>query len=390
MSFQTPVDIANRGLQILGQQRIVAFTDDTKQASEMNFVYDKIRRVELARNNWRFAIRNTALRPLTPNMKLAAFGGWDNAASYAQNDVVTSLVDGHVYVASAANTNLEPSANPSSWGLYFGPDMVNQFITSWINTFTYEKGDQTVGSNGTGYVSLSAQSGYDPTTDGGVHWAVDTTIVNISYNSTAAAYTAGNAYGQIANFYAGELVHVGDVTYISLLNNNQDIPVASGVTSWQALTTLPTLAVLTLIYPIGAGPLNDESTMNVFRLPVGYLKKAPQNPKAGQAIFLGAPDGDDFDDWVFQDNYFTSWSFGSIIFRFVADIAYVPAMQDMFCEGLAARCAAETCEILTQSDSKIKVAEGIYNQQMGEARRSNFIDTDPVYPPEDSYITCRY
>lgn len=390
MSFATAVDIANRGLQILGQQRIVSFADDSKRAQEMNFVYDKIRRVELARNNWRFAIRNAALRPLTPDMRLLSFGGWNNATAYKQNDIVTSLVDGHVYYAKLANTGNEPSATPADWALYFGPDMATQFITSWISTFTYATGDQTVGTNGVGYVALSTQSGNNPVTDGGVHWAVDPTITNISFNSTENAYTAGNAFGQIATYYAGELVRVGAVTYLSLLNNNTDIPVAAGITSWMALSTLPTQTALVIAYPIGAGPLQDEQTMNVYRLPVGYLKKAPQNPLAGQAIFLGAPDGDFFDDWVFQDNYFTSWSFGVIIFRFVADVADVPSMQDMFCEGLAARCAAETCESLTQSDGKIKVAESIYNQQMGEARRSNFIDTGPVYPPEDSYISCRF
>jgi hypothetical protein len=63
--FQSPVDIANRGMQHIGAVRIGAlgFGELSVQASECGFVYDKVRRAELRRNVWRFATRLCVLRP---------------------------------------------------------------------------------------------------------------------------------------------------------------------------------------------------------------------------------------------------------------------------------------------------------------------------------------
>ena len=55
--FVSPVDIANRACQHIGAKRITAFTDDVVQATELGFVYDKLRRRELRRNVWGFSIR---------------------------------------------------------------------------------------------------------------------------------------------------------------------------------------------------------------------------------------------------------------------------------------------------------------------------------------------
>lgn len=42
---------------------------------------------------------------------------WDTNITYEQFAIVTSLVDGKLYVASSQNTGLEPSANPGEWSL---------------------------------------------------------------------------------------------------------------------------------------------------------------------------------------------------------------------------------------------------------------------------------
>src|SRR5207344_778069 len=41
------------------------------------------------------------------------------------------------------------------------------------------------------------------------------------------------------------------------------------------------LTTLNIVYPIGSGPSSQNTTRNVFRLPAGYLRKAPTDPKAG-------------------------------------------------------------------------------------------------------------
>ncbi len=381
MTFKTPIDIANRALQHVGSPRILSFTDDTKEASEVAFVYDKVRRAELRRNVWRFSVRLTALRALGTDDKLVTFGTWLTGSTYKINDVVTSAADGNIYYSRiGSNTANEPSANPAQWALYFGPVIATEFVTSWIIGYGYAIGDHCVGSDAQAYVAIEATTGNDPTTDGGVHWVVDTTdSFNIQYNSTQSAYYDANGP---TSYYAGELVHVAGITFISLVSNNMDIPVWSGTKQWLAFTATPTVALLNFIYPIGAGPYTDGTTKNVYRLPNGFLREAPQNPKAGQAQFLGAPDGEAFADWNFQDQYFVSWQSGVIAFRFAADIADVTQMDDMFCEGLGCRIGEEVCEELTQSTEKISTIMKKYAVFMGEARTVNFIETGPVYQDE--------
>ncbi len=64
-------------------------------------------------------------------------------------------------------------------------------------------------------------------------------------------------------------------------------------------------------------------------------------------------------------------------------------MDDMFCEGLAARMALETCEQITQSNEKKKDAAAVYKYFMTEARLVNAIEAGSVETPEDDYLTCR-
>lgn len=380
VGFVTPVDIANRALQHVGATRIVTFADDNKQAAETSFCYDKLRRAELRRNVWRFAIRTTALRPLGMDDKLITFGSWNGGTAYAVNDVVTSLVDNHIYYSLIpGNTGNEPSISPGVWTLYFGPVIATEYVTTWGATIAYAIGDHAVGSDGNVYDAIQATTNVNPVGDAGVHWVIG--INETPPDNTMATKTS---------FYAGELVHVGGTVYISLVNNNTVDPTVNSPTSWMTLTTQPTIALLNFIYPIGAGPYSDTQTKNVYRLPSGFLREAPQDPKAGQALFLGAPDGSDFADWNYGGNYFTSSMNGVIAFRFVADIADVTIMDDMFCEGLGCRIGIEVCEILTQSNAKVTTIGAAYKTFMTEARMVNGIETGPIYPPEDSYIVCRY
>ncbi len=55
------VDIANRALQMLGAKRIIALTDDSKNARAANFCFDILREAELRKHPWMFAIRLVSL-----------------------------------------------------------------------------------------------------------------------------------------------------------------------------------------------------------------------------------------------------------------------------------------------------------------------------------------
>jgi hypothetical protein len=78
-----------------------------------------------------------------------------------------------------------------------------------------------------------------------------------------------------------------------------------------------------------------------------------------------------------------------ILLRFIADITDVRCMDDMFCEGLAARIALEICEPITQDLGKAQKCAAEYNRIMGEARIVNAIESGSDQPPEDDYISCR-
>lgn len=382
--------IANRVCQKVGAELIAPgalLTEDSKQAQQISACYDLIRRAELRRNVWVFGIRVTALRPVGLTTKRLTFGTWVMGTSYAQNDIIEDPADGQLYFSKAAgNAGNIPSASPSKWTLYFGPRTATEFITTWATGYTYSLYDHAVGSDGNSYISLVDNNiANNPVGDGAVHWAVDSSNQAMATNVT---------------FFAGELVHIGTTVYLSLTNNNgqgtvNQVPqnFLAGLPppslTWLSLTTPPTVAPVNFNYPIGAGPAQDFMTKNVYFLPANFLRDAPQDPKAGGALYLGAPDGSTFEDWNYQSDFFVSTDNGVIPFRFMADIQDPNQFDPMFIEGFVCRMGIEVCEPLTQSTSKINGLAAQYKQFMSEARLLNAILDGPVYPPEDSYITTR-
>ena len=64
MPFYLPLDIQNRACQHLGATRIASIDEESVNNAETTFAYDKLRRAELRRNAWRFAIKEAVLRPI--------------------------------------------------------------------------------------------------------------------------------------------------------------------------------------------------------------------------------------------------------------------------------------------------------------------------------------
>lgn len=56
--------VCNRGLQLLGAARILSITDDNRNGRACNACYEDIRRSEIRKHRWRFAIRRQVLAPL--------------------------------------------------------------------------------------------------------------------------------------------------------------------------------------------------------------------------------------------------------------------------------------------------------------------------------------
>lgn len=376
--YLTPIDIANRALDHCGVPPIVSFTDDSKGADRTNSVYDKLRVAELRRNVWSFAVRKTALRAIDSDTMFLVPAAYDAAKTYPQGSIV-SHSDNFWFAGQYVPVSTTPGApNEAYWSIYFGP----QTVTPYDSGLSYYAGEMVyhVDANVVSvYQCLTTGTETDPT-ELPAEWDADTT-----YNIGDTVVDEFSAEWQSKiDLNTGNAAVAGAYW--------QSVPVAAQAATqvgqdWLKINA--TVRFRRFLYPIGAGPGNQSNSRNVYRLPSGYLRKAPQDPKAGAVSYLGAPGGLPSDDWEFEGNCITTCDNPVIVLRFVADIQEVASMDPMFCEGLGARIGLEICEPLTQSDSKLGTIAQIYKNFMSEARQVNGIEQGPVEPPLDDYISCR-
>jgi hypothetical protein len=266
-----------------------------------------------------------------------------------------------------------PGVSGNGWRAYFGPLTVQPYDS----TTAYFSGEMVYKSTGIGtyqvFIALLSGASDDPNTSEA--WLSTTT------------YNLGNT------------VVVAAQNYVSLVDLNTNNPPASSPTAWATTGTASSLqwglitgAVLSdinFIYPVGTGPVLQQATRNVYQMPCGFLRLAPQDPKQGATSILGAPTNLIYNDWVQEDDYLITRDFRPLVLRFASDVTDISSMDSMFCEGLAARLAYELCEPITQSTERLKNATGAYQKNMTEARIVNAIETSANEPPEDDFITCR-
>lgn len=375
--YLTPIDIANRALDHCGVPSIAAFTDDAKGADRTNSVYDKLRIAELRRNVWGFSIRKTALRAVDTSTMFLVPAAWSSSAVYPQGSIV-SYSNTFFFASQYVSANVAPGApNEAYWTVYFGP----QTVTPYDSDASYYAGELVydVASNVVSvYQCLTTGTDADPTA-AVVAWDADTTY-NIGDTVTYSAAT----WQSKTDLNTNNAPAVGAYWQAVPVSNQAATQIGQ---DWLKINA--TVRYQRFQYPIGAGPGQQTSTRNIFRLPSGYLRKAPQDPKAGAVSYLGSPGGLASDDWELEGDYITTADNPVIVLRFVADIQDVTQMDPMFCEGLGARIGLEICEPLTQSDSKLSTISQIYKTFMSEARAINGIEQGPVEPPLDDYITCR-
>ena len=365
--YRTPIDVANRALQHCGVTRITTFADNSKNASEVAFVYDKLRRAELRRNVWRYAKRWVALRPVDTNTMGFTAVAFDATKTYLRGSLVTD--NGSLYFCNTDTPVAQtPSDHPEYWTLYFGP--LTASLRDATNTAGYYAGEivyTTDPDTPLVYLSLENNNSDDPSTIP----AWDTTVM---YNSGDTVTYAAATWQSVKDLNLAQIPGATD--------NWVAIPATEAFhrsgRKWLALTGI-TLSKPVFIFPIGTGPASSESTRQVYRLPAGYLRTAPQDPRNSRAA----------SDWVFEGNYLITSDTQVILFCFIADVADVLAMDPMFCEGLAARIGFEVCEVLTQSSDKLKNIGAQYKTFMSEARMVNAIENGPIEPDEDAYISCR-
>lgn len=428
--YFTREDIANRALQQLGAERIDSFDDDSKNAAAIKFAYDKLRCAELRRNLWNFAIRTAVIRPIDDDTMVLTPRAWSATAYYQPGNIVS--YGNQLWVSPGALNIANTPGVDDTWEAYFGPMTADEHDS----TLTYSIGEvayipQTGGAGQTtAYISRldsndvtpSAPDAYAATTTYSrgdlVTYSAATYQSLLDLNtgntpaSTYALYVAATTYAS-----GNHVITLDGTIWISQTNaNTGNDPTTDDGTHWLAASSLPyaqawltftglytnnswrlydhlgmssSLKVPSFIYPAGAGPLSQDGSRNVYMLPAGFMRLAPQSPKTGSTSYLGAPGGLSYSDWDIGGKFLVTEEISPIPLRFIANVSTVTDMDPMFCEGLAARIAFELCEEITQSTDKKQACWVSYKNFMTEARIVSAIQSGAVELAEDDYITTR-
>ncbi len=430
-AFTSKTDIGNRALQHCGADRMgnLGFDEPSKRASEISFVYDKLRQAELQRNTWTFATRRTTLRAIDTTTMALAPTLWGSTTTYFRGHIVLDA-NQNLWISNIPNNTGNDPLLTSAWDPYFGPLTASLYDS----TLAYASGEiiYTFPGDGTYRVYLSLLDGNSDNPATATAWVATTTyfknqvvtrlsvtymsLIDLNMNQDPASapaiwnsgttYSAGTHVGGsdgviYSSIGSGNVGHdpVSDLTHTYWTNTGVLNPWTtvftggSGSVNWLEIggaefSSGVALATLNIVYPLGAGPSSQSFNQNVFRLPAGFLRLAPQNPKVPVPM-LGAPTGNTYNDWNIENGYIVSAETGPIRLRFIADVTDVRIMDTMFCEGLGARIGIEVCQPITQSDARLQTIAGLYKKFMDEARTINAIEFSYDDPPDDVFISVR-
>lgn len=311
--FVTPEDIVNRGLQHIGVPRVAAAalaTEQTRQATEANFLYPKLRRAELMKSVWGFAVRRAVLRKYASTTRIITPAAYSAAATYNIGDVVTyANMYWQAQLALTAGNTPGLAGLAPRWSLYCGP----LWAQAYDAAVQYYPGDLVYTST-TAYVcilpALNQAQAANLT-----YWLPLTAPISAITFMTPVGYppdagTIRNIYRQPANF-------------------------------------------------LRFAPINAKEP--------GVSR---QNVTAG----MGFNDYELEDPYMLSAVQGSTSRADPLVIRFVADISDVALMPDMFCETLAARIASELAEPLTQNDGKMKMAVGMYDAAIAMAKFINAVE----------------
>lgn len=337
-------------------------------AGDVNYIMLDVPYVAGAYNVYKSLIDANTDNPQVPD-------AWSATKVYFKNQVVTF---GNVLYISLlhGNLNQEPDISASWWSVY---------VPTYSAGTTYAAGAFVLASSVLYQSLVGSNVGNTPASSPtqwqtmNAAWAIGTTYAknqtvifnSILYQSTVAS-NVGHTPGTDGN-------------WTSTVTNQ-----AYGSNQWLQLPTTTTISPLQISYPLGAGPVSQISTNNIFRLPSGYLRRCPQDPKVGLIPWLGAPVGNSEKDWTYEGNFIVSRDVFPIVYRFVADVQDVSQFDDMFCEGFAFELALMCVEKVTQKKDLKDEIRADMKEFMGEAREIDGIERGATTLPEDDeYISVR-
>jgi len=130
-----------------------------------------------------------------------------------------------------------------------------------------------------------------------------------------------------------------------------------------------------------ATPYRKPLTMRTFGFvqPRDFLRLAPIDPRYSMAM----------PDYLFESGTIISNDPGPLNWRYVRDVIDTTLFDDLFVIALAASVAMKICEEVTQSTAKLTTIAAIYEKALYDARVADGIESGPIEPEEDEWITVR-
>ena len=263
--FQTAVDIANRALQHCGALRIdptLGFAEQSRQAAECSFCYDKLRLSELRRNVWRFATHKAVLRPIDTNTMLLVPALWSSTASYFIGSVVADSTGQLWSSTTGGNVGHDPTLG-LPWREYFGP----MTVLPYDSTTTYYASELVYTTPGDGtfnvYLSRVNANALDPSLPN--VWASTTAYLRNDVVIVYPAWSSGTTYaaGATVTFTDGNV-------YASLVGSNLNHSPATSPTQWAKVPVLsivsqpvPSTTTITPITPTPVGEWQRTTTYSI-------------------------------------------------------------------------------------------------------------------------------
>lgn len=198
-------------------------------------------------------------------------GAWSNVTAYATNDVVTRK--GSAYVAVAGSTGQDPylDASQTFWKVL---TQGFNFVGTWLIGTSYNYFD-VVTLNNSFYLSIvvgeQTNTGNNPQTDGGVHWA----LLDQGFNFRGV-WVSGTSY----NPY--DVVTSASSTYVNILATSGTTAPGSDPTHWTLMAQAGQVAPRqTFVFTMPSASITNVAlTSNVATV------TAANSFTAGQTVYL--------------------------------------------------------------------------------------------------------
>lgn len=124
--------------------------------------------------------------------------------------------------------------------------------------------------------------------------------------------------------------------------------------------------------------VTGDSSINAFQLPNGFLRLLRRR----ELLIVD----DIYNDMLVEGDRILTYEDAPLFIRYVKNETDPTKFDPCFDEAFAARLAVETCEAITQSNTKKRQLEKAAMAQVAKARRLGFIEKGPIEQVQDEWL----